>query len=292
MIDGIKLFFSANEAEINNLKSIFNFSGSYSTQTGEVFNQRLTAYYRHFTISITANHNVTIQGSLHKSFNRGINYDFFTHSQLKNAVDTISAELNIDASRIKIQRIEAGVNVRFSPITYESIEHNAIMYKFKPFGEYKIQRLSFGIYAEQQRYTLKIYNKSKQEHLPFDLIRFELKIVKSEHLKPTGIKTLDDLKNKSKMDALGLLMNNHFKDILMDNYREMAQCKLTSKELKLYLQGNNPQYWKRLKCDSSKSTVTSRLRSFKLLIKNHANVVLTDVIVNTISYEWQHLLSN
>ena len=290
MVDGFKIHTVVSEAERTKLENKFEFIPQVGTVKGSEQNIRLKAKYRETTMTLVGDKHLTIQGSLHKSFNNGVNYDAFTYTQVVAAIETMTKELCNSAERWKIQRLEIGVNITATPISFKSIEQNAIIYKLKPFQEYKMQQSCFGIYAMQQRYCLKIYAKSKQVGLSYEIIRFELKIIKSAHIKNTGVQFLSDLLSQKCQEQLGKLLGKHMSDILFNHHEIMSRCKLTEKEQKLYLQGCNPQYWKQLKSTSTSSLVTSRLRSFTTLLRKHAGVPLAEVLASCIASQWQQLL--
>lgn len=285
MIDGIKLFCVASPDEIAYLQSIIDFTAKVSTNTGEVNEYRLTGRYRYFDVSIVAGNRLTIQGSIHRSFRNGINHDDFTFSDLKQAIKAIGNELSIDESRLLIQRIEVGVNVRGSPVNYTSLEKNVLIYKNQPFTE--VYRGN-GLLSVHQRFSLKIYNKSNIEKLPFEIIRFELKITKAIHFKSTGIRTLKDLCTKAKLEQLGAIYLRHFQGILMDNHAAMAICELTRKENDFYLKAQNPKYWKHL----STSMSTSSKRRFRALLQKYTKQDLACIVADIITSQWEHLITH
>lgn len=116
--------------------------------------------YRGLKISIRGGRNVTIQGSLHKAFNNGINHNDFYYEDFLNAIQIITNELVVDVEDLIIQRIEFGVNIYNSKLPFSTIENNLLLHRLNPFMTYLKGNIVMGFYCKRQRYELKIYDKS------------------------------------------------------------------------------------------------------------------------------------
>lgn len=285
MIDGIKFGCPITQDEYLMLKNKYEFSLQVNHNTGVVSNKEITEYLG-LKLTIIANKYCIIQGSIHKAFSGGVNYTDFNYSDVIIAVAKIESDLNITAERFKIQRIEFGVNIRNPILDYNKIFSNAITYKGDPFNQMKNE---IGIECEKQRFKIKIYDKSRQEGLNINLIRIELKIIKSEHLKQIRISSLFDITDKTKMELAGNLLVNSFKDILMDNDK-IDICKLSEKEKKVYLNGRNPKFWKHLKIEKRMSTYISAKKTFTRIIDRHTKENLTNELQYMIAEKWNYLI--
>lgn len=293
MIDGIKLFFRATEKEIEELIRKLEFIGNFSITTGEIKN-RFKAKSNSIEITIIDNKNVEIQGSLHKYFFNGDNSRDFTFSQLKDAINRLCNELNIEVQKIKIQRLEIGVNVRGSPIGFDEVEDNLISYKLQPFEPYKIYGKNFGYHSKLQRFEIKIYDKGVQSGLDENVLRFEYKILKMIHIKKIGIRFLSDLMNKNKLTSLFEAFIRDFSNVRMDNKSEMdeliKQNKIPFHDAVFYLKARNPKYWISLKRTQKSSTITSHRRRFERILNQYTSKNLTLCITNILKQKFQHLM--
>jgi hypothetical protein len=288
MIDGIKIYTLITAEEAHSLISKFEFYvGSVSLKTGDVPTYKIKTKYRDFTITIVAGKHLTLQGSLHKSFNDGINHNSFPYTSLVYAIDTLAAEIGISANRFTIQNMEAGVNITTTTLSSATIIRNLITYKGQQFSDYRIGKIVFGKCVKLQRYSLKIYNKGIQEQLPFTVIRAELRISKAMHLKQhTGIGTLADLKDKGSLVKLGAMQAKHFANILMNNVAAVQYGELSAEQKEYYLLGCNPIYWQNLG-----GSTTHNRRRFQKIITDCGGGNLTEVLVVLVAEEWNLLLS-
>lgn len=293
MIDGIKLFFVATEKAIEELKRKIEFIGNFSVATGEIRN-RFKAKNNSIEITIIGNRNVIIQGSLHKYFFNGDNSRDFTFSQLKDAINRLCNELNIEAQQIKIQRLEIGVNVRGSPIGFDEVEDNLISYKLQPFEPYKIDGKNFGYHCKLQRFEIKIYDKGVQSGLDENVLRFEYKIFKMIHIEKFGIRFLSDLIDKNKLTSLFEAFIRDFSNVRMDNKSEMdeliKQNKIPFHDAVFYLKARNPKHWISLKRTQKSSTITSHRRRFERILNQYTSKNLTLCITNILKQKIQHLM--
>lgn len=285
MTDGLKIIAPINYDESIILKNKFDFILEVNSNGGEI-SKKETAKYRGMKMTIISDKYCIIQGSIHKAFSNNVNYTDFTYTDLKNAISIIENDLNISSKRFKIQRIEFGVNIREPPLDYKTIYKNAISYKGDPFNQMKNE---IGIECEKQRFKIKIYDKGAKEELNINLIRIELKIIKSEHLKQVGIYSLSDLTNKIKMELAGKLLVNSFKDILMDNDK-INISKLSTIEKEVYQNGRNPKFWKYLKNERKMSTYISAKKTFTRIIERHTKENLTKKLQAMIYEKWNYLI--
>ncbi|OJX28726.1 MAG: hypothetical protein BGO86_15560 [Chryseobacterium sp. 36-9] len=293
MIDGVKLFFVANDEELQQLKHRIEFTGNFSETTGEIKN-RFFAKNTSLTITIAGDRNVTIQGSLHKYYFNGDNSTDFTFSDLKSAINNLCNELNIDANKIRIQRLEFGFNIRDSPINYDEIEDNLIGYKLQPFEPYKIDGKNFGYHCQLQRFEIKIYDKSIQTGLGESVLRFEYKVFKMKHIEKIGIRFLSDLLNENKLKSLFKAFMKDFSNVKMDNNAEMDELidaeKIPYKEAVFYLKARNPKYWTSIKKKYKSSTLTSHKRRFEKILKKYTTENYNSRITSILNQKFQDLM--
>jgi hypothetical protein len=292
MIDSIKLFTVINEQKYNYLKSFIDFTSKVNLETSEIIGSTEIGYYRVLKITLRKKYALTIQGSLHKAFNNGVNYNDFTYLDYANAVKTLCNELQIEAEEFTIQRIELGVNIQSPILSFSTIESNLLLHKLTPFSTFIKDNKIFGYYCKHQRFCIKIYDKSAQENLENEVLRLEYKVTKMQHLKAISIKKLTDVLDKSKIEKVRQLILKDFSYILMDNCEVIEKCTLPPKESNFYLKARDVKYWKRLKTNFSQSTCTTHQRKFKRLIKNYAKQDLTIVLNEMLTQKWQILANN
>lgn len=88
--------------------------------------------------------------------------------------------------------------------SYEFLNRNLISYKGNTFNRYTPDKngVCLGFICELSQYSVKVYDKGKQNNLPYDLMRFELRFLKMQKLKALGIKHVSDLREQNKVFGL------------------------------------------------------------------------------------------
>ncbi len=228
-----------------------DFKTTISTETGEISNKKVAEY--HFCkITIYDSGYVQFSGSIHKfwnslngikapngtpKFHKGFNGNQFTLSDFIKAKIYLSELFNVCATDLEIVNIEFGYNlhVSFNPLLFIK---GLLYYKGKMF-EFRYNRNYAQV--EFQRYILKIYNKSNQYGMPENILRVEIKIRKTEHLKGKGIKTLEDI-NLITLQRVTELFLKHFKGISYYDYT-INKKGLKKKDLERLNNYSNPRYW-------------------------------------------------
>lgn len=135
------------------------------------------------------------------------------------------------------QNIEFGINT--TPVFNPQLFITGLLYQNNKLFEYKYDRR----FAQSihQRYKLKIYNKSNQYGMLENTLRIELKVLKIEDIKLTGIKSFNDINTKTLLKAKNLLLKR-FKDVVYyDN--TINKNKLTKPQKRTLLKYKNQRFW-------------------------------------------------
>ena len=259
-----------------------------STRTGEIKEQ--TATFHGITFEIKNNQYLNISGSLHKFWNATNgqgeqNFNDFRFSDLAGVIIDLIEWFELVKGSCKIENIEFGVNI--SPtIPVNEILRSVINHKGKPFSQEYSENKRFRE-CERQRYIIKVYNKGLQYNQPGNILRFENKIIKMEHLKEIGIYFLTDLLNTAKIDKLGAILQANFNELLFYDYTIKANELPPAKRL-ILSQGQNPGYW----CDlleKKPDGYYSKRKRFVELVKRYGTQNLQEIISPLISGKWDEL---
>lgn len=249
MIDGVKI-------DVQNLNGIewlnchlLDFYTYTNTKTGELLDGTLVAKYRglkFFIIQSVKYQNKTycsIQGSLHKYFNKGKhNANDFTLFDLQKVIVELKQKFSIEPTTAILRNVEFGVNIN-TPLTANDLLKNLVCYGNYTFGTLKIEGVKVGKNIAQQRTELKIYDKGKQYDLPVqNLTRIELAVKKMEFLKSYNITTLSDLTNIDKIKPLGSLLLSYWDDVIYYD-KKINWKQLTQFERKKLLYYATPRNW-------------------------------------------------
>ena len=304
MIDFIKsLNIKTDIQELLN-NPLLEFESKFNVNTGEANETRKTAKYQDITFEIANNKYVNIKGSLHKYSNEGKhNYNNFSFSRLIDVIIDLYQKFNINPQLVPINNIEFAVNINtsFNPKIF--IQRNIINYKGKQASISTFKGKGYLKEFITNRYIVKVYDKGLQFNQPENIFRFEVKVLKMEHLKKIGITTLFDLLSFDKLDSLGNILVETFDNLLIyDNSINLDE--LTAKEQKTYQNGINPLFWENLKPDTSnykhgnkntqykkdRKTYYRKLEQFKNLINKYKSNKIQNDLSGQIKNKWNDLL--
>ena len=217
MIDYVKILFNCIDVtRLYNLPFL-DFTSIVNLKTGEESIKK-TVNYHFCKITIYESGVVLFSGSIHKFYNslkgvkapnykeqtqyKGFNGNQFNINNIYEVRTYLEKLFDCDSRQMTFQNIEFGVNT--NPLFISQLFIRGLLYQKGKLFEYKYN----GYYAqvEHQRYLLKIYNKSNQYKMVEETLRVELKIVKTEFLKQTGIRTFEDVTESTLNNATKLLL--------------------------------------------------------------------------------------
>lgn len=315
MIDGIKLMLSLTDFEAWKQLTKIEFNRSVNdsgiikqkvrtlngqTQTttihrGEFETYRLTVKEVERKpikgISIT-DYYLTIEGSLHKNHEGGTNYRPLTWNELQAEINHIEKYLHIPPNECEILNLEIGLNL---PVSFEvrPFLDNLISFKGNQFSPYEKDSngISLGYHCSLTQYSIKIYDKGKQNNLPEPLLRFERRHLKMQAIKKKGIKHLSDLEKIDKVYPLITLLLDSWDSVLFIEPEILnRQHQLTRSERKTIKDGENFRFWQRLKRENERQFYY-QLSKFQAIQTNHGDR-LHKTIRELISKEWDSLFQN
>lgn len=272
MVDLIKYFINDRELFLKNVEKETNieFKGKFDFYTGELFEYPKTAHYKNMYLTIT-NNRATVKGSIHKYYNNlkglGINqnYNNFSYCDFKYGISQLQNLFQINFEDTNITNLEFGLNIDIEQDPQNLIDNCILMYDFKiPNRNEKFK--GKGDYLEfiTTDYSLKIYNKSKQNLLSNrNILRVELKITGSRYLKKEfAIYTLNDL-DRNRFEELFKKLIYHFDKLLIVDELKLKDCARTDENV-IFEYGINPNYWKKFKI----SKAYKRKNKFKKVFEN------------------------
>jgi len=289
LIDFVKI--KILNPDIDNLRALpfLEWEQLTKERTGEIKEYRTK--FNGLTLVIINNQYTYISGSLHKYWNitntgTDQNYNDFTFSSLAGTIRDISARFNLNLENCKIENIETGVNL-ISPIPVNEVLRSVINHKGNPFtqehGEKKYYRE-----CDYQRYFVKVYNKGLQFGQPENILRFEIKFIKMNDLKPYNITTLADLTEQGKIKRLLELLQANFNELLFYDYT-IPETDLTPSERTILTQGRIPAYWSDLK-ETTPDNYYKKRNRFRELVTQYGKQNIQETIGNLITKKWDELL--
>ena len=317
MIDGIKIHYSLTDFEKWKQSVNIDLFTLIDKHTGEIkekqtiikgqfqttlkLPQKFETYFisvketvkQNFNGNTSVSYFMEIVGSLHKNYYEGQNYSPFQINNLQIELSKIERELNISFDLAKLVNIEIGVNINTPFEVTPFLRNNLLSYKGNSFNDYMPDREGFvlGKYCKLSQYSLKIYDKGKQNNLPYNLMRFELRFTKMAIVKNRGVKNLNSLKvTETVCNLISLLINSWDNVLIYDNSINIKDRKIKPKNRRMLMNGNNPKYWEQLK-EKNKREFNYQRNLFKQLVKKYG-CNLHNQIKELIKKEWGLLTNN
>jgi hypothetical protein len=213
--------------------------------------------YKGLTFKITDNNQVSINGSIHKYWNDGVqNFNDFYYSDYKNAITTLCNEFGNEFLTGKIQNLEYGFNL-ISPFSPSKFSENTILYfangiHFKSPITDDNKGFDRGIQFILAEYKLKIYDKGNQYHETDNILRVEVKTISMREFRKFGIHTIADTFKIDVITSLTGDLLKKFDNLLIgDNSIELTGLK--PKHQIVYLECKDPYEWKKFTYDKVKT---------------------------------------
>lgn len=293
MTDFLKLVIPAQYIERLRQNPLLEFKEILNVRTGVLSNKSI-AEYKGLKFIIFENSKyqyAEIQGSLHKYINRGLhNANDFSLLDLLLVIIEINRKFQIPIETFKLSNIEFGVNIE-PPIKSNTIL-NYLLYHLG--GVFKDVLVRGGNYkqATHSNYFVKMYNKEIQYRGKFELpktenMRIELKYIKMNDLKKTGLNCLVDLFNPTVLSALqSLLINAWSNTILFDKSINWNALNPHYRNTKRY-QWSNPNYWLEL----NKQRRKEQKISYNNIVENHSDKIHFQM-EELIKSKWDILVNN
>lgn len=298
LIDYVKiLFINIDVTRLYNLPFL-DFETGINLKTGETSTKK-TVDYHFCKITIYDSGIVLFTGSIHKLYNslkgikapnykeqnqyKGFNGNQFTLNDILEVRNHLENLFNCQPQQMIFKNIEFGINTTpgFCPQLFLKglLYHKGKLFEYK-FKEHFAQ-------VKHQRYILKIYNKSNQYAIDINTLRVELKIIKTEFLKQTKIKTFADIKENTLNKAKELLLKS-FDEVIYYDYT-IKKKSLTKRQKQSLINYSNPRYWiytldpKYRDRHKKKLLEITRVYSQSLKAKVKEDIIKKCVIINRLS---------
>lgn len=186
------------------LKSNFDWSQTANAQTKDVY--AYTAHLNGLRLKLKED-KLTISNSIHKYY-KGNNYTDFSYTEVKDAFSKLSNDLETDLNKALIPKFEFGINllVENTPNYYlDQIE----AFKPKSIVPLDSSNRRSNLYYDTERLRTKIYNKTTESSLSYNMLRLEV-TRKSSSKYLAHIQTIEDLLNQNNYITLKDELLNQF----------------------------------------------------------------------------------
>lgn len=236
---------------------------------------------------------IEIKGSLHKNYFDGKNDKRFTHQMVCEEIDNIEKLFGIPAEQLILQNLEFGVNIETPFAPYQFLKDNLLLVKTKPFDAYyKGADGKYLGYFYGGITGTKVYDKGKQYGLSHNLMRFELRYLKSIKINECQVYNLADIKNLSNINILKERLLQRWDEILLyESDLKVNKTSMTEREKLFYIKCNVRNHWNKVidaKHRNSFGVQKKKLRS--LIIKHGRNY--HQLIRNLLEHELKTCMSS
>lgn len=289
MLDGFKTYNLISNNLIDN--KLLDFHLLLNVNTGEVSNNKKTAYYNGLRFERYNDGNTKLKGSFHNFNNEGRhNYNDYSFNDLKDTIRQFEVLFSIDIESTHLNGLEFGINIK-TTLSIKDVFKSIISYRKTKFQRFNIEGAK-GIECIKQQYIIKIYDKSHQYQLNENIIRFEIKVKKMAYFKNKGvnISSLQSLVNQSEILKLRGILLDVWDDIHFTDY-DIGKLSLKSLERRYFDYGNNPDSW----FTSTKEETKKHYRyisKFNDLIRNYSIKKYQSILSNEIEKKSDLLLQS
>lgn len=293
MIDFIHLF-----SKIQDFNMYLNHKAIPFVEGIEHRSQHKLAYFWHKDIKtnlmfkVGYNNWIDVSGSITKYWYEE-NYNNLTYSDLCCAIYSLADTLSKRPNELILRSFEFGLNIHMSQ-NKSALEMTdlALNYKNGFFENIsnKNKDPSIGKKCKLQEYYVKLYSKSNEYHLPFELLRYELKVIKMRWVQKHDIRSAEDLTNKIKLNALKTILiksisNMTFYDntIYINTLNKANQQLCLNWQSEIYrknLLKNNPE-----KFDTEKKQLNS-------IVDKYGQNEIKSFLTKNITEIWEQLLQS
>lgn len=267
----------------------------FDVNTGELlrqsnFNYKWIGEYYNLKYTIDTKDKIQLRGSLHVFWNEGKhNHNDFDLTALESVKSHLQNKFGIDPGITAFRHIEIGLNIEGLPIQTECINENLLFHSGKGIP---IQLFKYESHAQdsdfkkikRDSYIIKSYDKAKQYQVKSQIYRFEIKNTKTVRLHKFEIKTLSDLVNPVKTEALKIDLLNKWDEVFLLDWT-IRENELTPKQRNKLKNWKRPNYWVELSKNQSRNQFSRELESYSKLVQGHSDNVKA-IIRDAIIQKW------
>jgi hypothetical protein len=284
MFDGFKITM-LDQLTIHKLHNNerLEFDQCTNTVTGEIKNY--IADYKGLKIETWPSGRIEINGSFHKYFNDTLhNHDEFTISKMKNVIERLETELDINRFKASVNNLEFGVNIN-TPFAPDNLINSLYSFKWKQFNIMETKGQGYGKQCKgSSQYLVKIYNKGSQNYLLKNVLRIEKKVVTMVSLK-FGQLNLSALLNPVLWEHCKKELINMVNDVLINEPIKINA--LTRNEQRIYNTVINQSNWINFSRDQRKRNK----KAFNNIISKYGNEQYRPIIIRLINETFNQLIS-
>jgi hypothetical protein len=241
-----------------------NFLVKCEEKTGALIQYPKEAKWGVWTFIVKSPTWLEIRGSIHKHWHKGSNYKDFDFGAAQQAIKAFCEQIHLEPALAHICNLEYGINVKPEVQASEIIREVICLSNRLPMRPYEERPDRFFIEVQVGEYYVKVYDKGKQ-YGQGNILRFEIKAMKSRTLAFAKISTMADLLNLESYLLLGRKINQVAANLVF-NDRTIKPGTLKRFEHANYMRMKDPNEWVR---DRGKKTSShrNRERQFKRIVE-------------------------
>lgn len=235
-----------------------------------------------------------VNGSLQVSFNmmkEVFNYEDLSYYELVEITDNLTNTI-VDIKQSSITNLEFGLNIIPNAPYNEILNKNVIMHRLNGYNHNIRSNIKGTLrHFEYTNYHIMIYNKAEQIYANDNVLRIELRLIKSVEIKRAGIYTLYNLKNKRVLLNLKKLLMERFEELtIIDDFQDRVDI---PNEVKTKLNDYvSPSYWVDLSKRYGRQTKSRHKKNFEKIQSDYNLNQLKEELRNSLNTQFYKLYNN
>lgn len=227
----------------------------------------------------------------HNIMNEEFNYEDLTYSNLVKITDYLADKI-VDVKHSSITNLEFGLNIIPNSTYSDILSINILMHKLNGYNHNKRSNIKGMLrHFEYTNFHIMIFNKAVQIDVSENVLRFELRLIRSVELKKLGIYTLLNLKDKDVLINLKNLFMEKFEELtIMDNFKDRIDI---PDEIKTKLNDYvSPTYWLDLSKRFGRQTKSRHKKDFEKIQSDYNLNQMKEEIRNSLNMNFYKLYNN
>jgi hypothetical protein len=229
MVDGIAMICTSVSLGNYDLESIIQWE-NYKYNAGDLVAKKGLGVNGHFRITLDRR-SIKFEGSIHKYWNikkqnGGVNYNQFGYLEFLEAVEFFKNEYQIDPAYCRMTNVEYGMNVElegFEDLVLQDFLRRNFLYERKS-AKFPTVEDQFSKPGIMLVYPYTQHNKSLQNNLGSQVLRFEKKLTKNEKIVSVlNSRVLSDLTDQSTFMSMHGDLKKTFESIVIADSKVLPE---------------------------------------------------------------------
>lgn len=254
----------------------------------------LKANYYNMEFRVTEKY-AFVQNSLHvfnNEFlhNKSTNYNDFSFFELRNSLEKLEKKVSgvFDA---EITQLEFGFNFYTSMPPSNIIKNNILMHDFNGHSVDRLMEHSSSLKRfDYHNYQVKVYDKGQQNKLSNNLMRYEVRFIRTPELRKLNIVKIADLKNRANLQNVFEYSMKRFDSLIIVDSIPFDYS-ISADEKSLITQYRSSDFWNTQKDRDLRNQKSKHKLRFNELLHKHNLLTIKTELRNSLNQKFQMLIN-